>query len=536
MNNELILTQYKDAVDKSSIFSKTDANGYITYANDKFCETSGYKREELIGHTHAIIKHPDMPSSLFRDMWSDISDEKVWTGVIKNRKKDGSSYYVNSTIYPIRNDKGEIVEYISIRQDITEVIRNKRLLEIYTTDQITNLPNRQKLSEKLLSSSNERMAILLDIKNFSVINELYGEKIGNNVLKEVATNIKSYINTTDATLYKINADQYLLLVENSNLFDRYLSLVEFTFLEEENFIVDDINIDFNIGIAYGSEDLLNRSSLALKEAKDKNFGYFVYDDSINVKDIHKKNRKLFNDFKDALENNRVEPYFQPIVDAKSDKIVKYEALGRLIDRDGNTIPTAEFMDIAQKSRFFENFTRQIIQKIFAISSTSNKKIAINLTYENINSKVLVSYIEGRLKTYDNGSNITFEILESEEIKDYGVLENFIKMVKGYGCLIAIDDFGSGYSNFLHLVRLQPDFLKIDGSIISKIESDESSKNIVSILVEYARVNNMKIVAEYVSSKNIANILKDLGVDLLQGYFYGKAEKANYYNLDTKEES
>jgi len=533
MDNELILNQYKDAVDITSIFSKTDSKGYITYVNDKFCEISGYTREELIGHTHSIVRHPDMPSSIFKEMWHDITDEKVWSGVIKNRKKDGSSYYVNATIYPIKGYDGNIIEYISIRQDITEIVRNKKLLEIYTTDQITNLPNRQKLSEKLLFNSNILMAVLLDIKSFSVINELYGEEIGNSVLQKVAMDLKSYINTEDTTLYKINADQYLLLVENSNLFNRYLSLVEFTFLEEENFIVNDINVDFNIGIAYGNEDLLNKASLALKEAKNRNIGYFVYDDSIDIKEVHKKNIKLFNDFKDALENHRVEPYFQPIVDAKSDEVVKYEALGRLIDNNGNTIPTAEFMDIAQKSRFFENFTRQIIQKIFAISSHSNKEIAINLTYENINSKNLVEYIEGRLKTHNNGSKITFEILESEEIKDYGVLEDFIEMVKGYGCLIAIDDFGSGYSNFLHLVRLKPDFLKIDGSIISKIESDENSKNIVSILVNYARVNSMKIVAEYVSSESIANILKDLGVDLLQGYLYGKAEKASYYNLDKK---
>ena len=104
------------------------------------------------------------------------------------------------------------------------------------------------------------------------------------------------------------------------------------------------------------------------------------------------------------------------------------------------------------------------------------------------------------------------------------------MVKAYGALIAIDDFGTGYSNFTHLSKFKADFVKIDGSIISKIEEDENSRFIVSILIEYAKKNNIEVIAEYVSSPEIAKIVRDLGVDLLQGYHYGKAENAAYYNL------
>ncbi|EDZ63435.1 diguanylate cyclase/phosphodiesterase (GGDEF & EAL domains) with PAS/PAC sensor(s) [Sulfurimonas gotlandica GD1] len=529
MEYEAMLVQYKDAVDKSSIFSKTDVSGTITYVNDKFCEVTEYSREELLGHTHAIIKDPTVSKSVFKEIWKTITAGNIWNGVLKNIKKGGGFYYVNSTIYPIKDSDGKILEYISIRQDITELIKSQQLLEIYSTDTLTHLPNRKKLNERLKSNEDELMAILLDIKDFIVINDLYGENIADLVLVEIAKRLNTYIKNESVILYKLDADRYLILVDDASLFSKYESLIEFTLLSEDNFIINDIVVTFNISMATGSTELLSKTSLALKEAKKTKSRYFPYNDSINTKEVHKLNLKRFNDFKDALINDRIEPFFQPIVDANTEEVVKYESLARIRDADGNIIAVSDFLSIAEKSSFFENFTRQIIQKIFAISKASNKELTINLTYENINSEKLLNYIENRLKMH-KGPAITFELLESEEISDYSVLENFSSMVKKYGSLIAIDDFGTGYSNFTHLSRFKADFVKIDGSIISKIEEDENSRLIVSILVEYAKRNNIKVIAEYVSSPEIAKMVRDLGVDLLQGYHYGKAESAAFYNL------
>ncbi len=117
-----LLNQYKDAVDRSSIVSKTDKKGQITYANDKFCTISGYNREELIGRPHNIVRHPDMPKLAFKNMWETILAKKPWAGIVKNRTKSGDFYIVEVTINPILNHKGEIEEFIAIRNDITEII------------------------------------------------------------------------------------------------------------------------------------------------------------------------------------------------------------------------------------------------------------------------------------------------------------------------------------------------------------------------------------------------------------------------------
>ena len=529
MNDDSILHQYKDAVDISSIFSKTDTNGIITYVNKRFCDISGYTKDELLGRNHSILRHPNMPSKLFETMWNTITHGDVWQGVVKNRKKDGSSYYVNSTIYPIKDKHGKILEYISIRQDITEIVTNKQRLESYLKDQITQLPNRQKLLDKLNDNCDELMSIILDINNMSLLNELYGEEVGDKILYEVSLLLKEYIVNDDATLYKLPADQYLILVEDKNLFRKYRSLVEFTFLSEDNFIVNDIIINFTIGVAYGSKELLSHTSLALKEAKKRRKKFYVYDKFIDTREQHIKNNWQLATFIEALKDGRIEPFLQPIVDAHSHTVIKYEALARVIDNTGNILETKDFLDIARKSSFFNNFTKQILQKSFTISMQAEVEVSINLTYENINSTELFNYIETRLKMH-TGPKITFEILESEEIEDYKVLHNFIKMAKSYGAFIAIDDFGSGYSNFSHLLKFDADFIKIDGAIINNIETDKNAKMILSLIIAYAKMANIKTIAEYVSSKEIADTVTQAGVDLLQGYYFGKAENVTHYNF------
>lgn len=127
--NENLLKQYKEAIDRSSIVSKTDIHGDITYVNESFCEISGYVEDELLGKSHNIVRHPDMSSLIFKDMWSTIEQKKPWVGIIKNQKKDGSAYYVKSLINPILNEEGEIKEYIAIRDDITELEEYKENLE-----------------------------------------------------------------------------------------------------------------------------------------------------------------------------------------------------------------------------------------------------------------------------------------------------------------------------------------------------------------------------------------------------------------------
>jgi len=127
--NVKLLSEYKNAVDRSSIVSKTDKYGKITYVNDKFCSISGYSKEELVGQAHNIVRHEDMPRNAFKNMWQTILNKKPWYGIVKNKKKDGGYYIVEVTINPILNQEGEVEEFIAIRNDITDVIKLHEDLE-----------------------------------------------------------------------------------------------------------------------------------------------------------------------------------------------------------------------------------------------------------------------------------------------------------------------------------------------------------------------------------------------------------------------
>jgi PAS domain S-box-containing protein len=160
-----ILQQYKDIVDRSSIVSKSDPSGKITFVNDKFCEITGYTKQELMNKQHSIIRHPDMDKSIFKNLWHTIKNKEIWTGQVKNRSKNGSSYYVDATICPILDENNNIVEYIGLRNDITQMLNPKKQLSDIL--KITKYP----------------FLAMLKIKNFSIIEHLYSEKVIEDMLE-----------------------------------------------------------------------------------------------------------------------------------------------------------------------------------------------------------------------------------------------------------------------------------------------------------------------------------------------------------------
>jgi len=467
----------------------------------------------------------------YKEIWSNLLAGDRWEGMLKNRKKSGESYYLFTTIISIKEKDEKIAEFISIQYEITDAIKRDQLIEYYTTDTLTGLPNRYKLRDELKSNQNESMLIFIDINNFGSINNLYGEKIGNEVLLETSEKLKNLVSDKEASLYKFHGDQFAILIRKKELFDKYFFLIKYSLLlgEAQSDVDSNLVISYTVGISYGNENLFHKSNMALRDAKKRGVDVVIYDASLNIEETQKLNMARLKVFKEALQNGNIMPYFQPIVDAKTNEVIKYEAVARLINENGRVVSPDMFLDVAKQSRLFQYFTRQVMQKIFYVASKNDIEISINLIYEDISSKEVVEYIKNRLESHKK-RNITFEIVESEDIVDYRVIEKFIKMAKGYGCKISIDDFGSGYSNFSYLFKLEKDYLKIDGSIIEKIETDKNSQNLVKMLVDFAKINEIKIIAEYVSSKEIAQKLKELGVDYLQGYYFGKPQPAEFYGL------
>ena len=520
-----ILNQYKELLDHSSIVSKADLKGKITYVNDEFCRVSGYTREELIGQNHRIVKHPQTDSATFRDMWRAISSKNIWNGTIKNLAKDGSSYYVKSVIMPILDDNGEIVEYIAARTDVTELVRQDEIIKQQHKDELTGLQNRSSMHYKLSTLLNQYSTlILINIDRFSDINDYFGYEEGNKVLKDFALELKK----RHSEVFRISGDEFAILCEHeldeqtkNETVEMLVELESFEFKIGEN----RVSLLLSCGAAYGHKSQLYKlAHIALKENKTSNNQVVFYNDNENLSKQIDENIKVISKIRTALKEDRFVPVFQGIVDNKTKKIVKYESLVRLKESDGTLTSPFFFLEHSKKAKLYTKLTKVMIKKSFEKFANEPYAFSINLSLQDINHDKVVNLLIEHLEKYKCGSRVVLEIVESEGIENFDELQVFIKQVKKYGCKIAIDDFGTGYSNFSYLAKLNVDFIKIDGSLVKDIDKDKSQLTIVESILHFAKKMNIKTIAEYVENENIYNKLNKLGVDFSQGYLFSTPQE------------
>lgn len=515
-----ILKQYNEATKDSNIISTADLKGNITYVNDKFCEVSLYTYEEVLGKPHSIVRGEE-DDEIFQQLWETIKNKKVWYGVLKNRKKNGEFYWVNINIRPILDEKNEIIEYIAIRHEITDlVLKTEELKRNLRLDSLTNIGNRYKLIEDVSKSVNPCISIL-DIVSFSDVNDFFGYKTGDNVLKIVARKIEELlIDKENYKVYRDHSDTFCIVAQNEDR-DKFIKNID-----EISKTIGKVPIviksrELYVQLSYvfsfeAKENLLETANI-IKRYSQANKNIIIYDKALELEKDYEKNIFWTLKIKKALDEDKIVPYFQPIYNLKTNKIEKYEALVRLIDGN-NVISPYYFLDISKKSKQYLQLTKTMIQKTFDYFKDKDFEFSINLTFEDIKSEYIASFIIELLKEYKIGHRVVFEIVESEEIDNFRKINEFFVTIREYGCKIAIDDFGSGYSNFEYLAKLNVDYIKIDGSLIKDILINKSSQNIVSMLVNFTKGQKVKTIAEFVSNKDILNKVRELGIDYVQGYY------------------
>ena len=507
--------QYHELLNKNSIISKTNKDGVITSVNDNFCKISEYSKEELIGKTHAIVRHPETPDAFYKDLWNTIKNKKIeWSGVIKNLSKTGKTYYIKTTIKPILDSNDEIVEYLSIRSNISTIMSDKKHL----IDKI--------------EAKNLFLLILIQIEDFDILDKFYNLLTVDKLEKTFAFNMLSYLPNSYVfdNIYNIGNGRFALLADFFDYSSTDTNIKEYleTFIKnirKSTLVIDEIEYDLNIIVSYsfGKEHLYEDAKCGLDEAiNKKEMIKYANDSSIKEHIEAKKNMEIIKMVKIALDNYKIVSYFQPIINNKTKKLEKYESLVRLVDESGNVLSPLSFLDISKKGNYYNKITHRVLENSFKILEHISTKISINLSSLDIEKELTQTKLFELLDEYkDYASRIVFELLEDEHVKDFKVIKSFIKKVKALGVQIAIDDFGAGYSNFERLLEFEPDILKIDGSLVKNIVNDTYSRNVVETIVTFAKKQNIITIAEYVENEEIFNILNDLGVDYSQGYYFGE---------------
>lgn len=516
---------HKIAMNESSIVTKADVRGNITYVNDNFCRVSGFAKEDVIGRPHNLLRHPDTPKEIFVDLWRTISAKKVWHGKIQNRGKF-EDYWVDITIVPILDEEDSIVEYIGIRHNITSIIKHQdELAQLAKIDTLTGLGNRYKLLEDIKNSTSPSLA-LINIDNFSQINNLYGDDIGDEIIKEFATSIVNNKNEY-CNAYHLHGDEYVIF--NAKISERRFIQHIYTLekkIRNKSIVIDNKQIIFNFTIAMSfedSKDILKTANMAMKRAKLEKKEFLIYEESHSFAKEYSNNMKWMKIIHEAIQNDKIIPVFQPIVNNKNKEFEKYESLVRL-EYEGELISPYFFLDISKKTKHYTSITKIVIEKTFERFKDSSVEFSINLTIDDILNIEIKDFIIDMLEKYKIGSRVVFEIVESESIENFEEVISFIDIVKQYNVKIAIDDFGTGYSNFIYLMKLKADYIKIDGSMIKDIVGDENAQMVVSTIVDFAKKMNIKTIAEYVENQSIHDKIMELGIDYSQGYYFGKPQK------------
>ena len=399
----------------------------------------------------------------------------------------------------------------------------------YHHDSLTGLQNRIALEQALKNEPFSGL-IVVDIDGFRNINELYGMHTGNGILKSFAESMSLFVRNRPFALYRIYGDVFALrgtmgyidLDEYETVVSELLAFVDAMQLHEQSY-QDAIKLDVTLGISLEKQDALNKAEMALSYAKAHTKKFIAYSKIIDKsKSIHQLLQRK-NEIKDAINSDNFIPVFQPIVD-RNRRIVKYESLIRMrkvIDDEVQLVSPYFFLDAAVKTKQYEALTLIMIEKSFKMMHRLQKPFSLNLSFNDMLNENVLRSLKENIEKYRIGNQLTVEVLESENIEDYRIINNFIREFKRLGIEIAIDDFGSGFSNFTHVFELEPDILKIDGTLIKNIDNDTKSYEFVKSIVQLAKALHIKTLAEFVSSEEIFNITYDLGIDYFQGYYFSE---------------
>ena len=522
------LNQYKLILDACCIVSKMDLNGNITYASEPFCKVAGYPKEELLGKTHRIFRPEDADLSVYLNLWATIKAKKIWKGIVRGVDKKGVEHYLQNTIMPVLDETGNTLEYICAHFDITDLILKERLIEQHFKDELTGFGNREALFHRLRMDECAKLLILINVVEFSEINDYLGYDVGDELLKQVAHFLMKTFDDYQDVVFRINGDEFaiLLVSQDCKVFrsirDKIKRLIHN--LEKKVFNIKgyEVVLRLNVGVAEGiSDEIYRQSHVALKEAKTEHKAVVFYDINQALKTKTRENLQIIQKISTAIEYDRIVPFFQGIYDNTLHKITKYEVLMRLQEEDGSYLSPYFFLAQAKKTRLYEKLTKIMIHKSFEYLKDFEVDFSINLTKGDILSISVKECLYETIKKYNCAHRVILEIVESEGIENFSEITTFIREAKQLGCRIAIDDFGTGYSNFVYLVKLEVDIIKIDGSLIKDIDTNETSAMTVETIISFAKKMGYEIVAEFVDKEAIQEKLLSLHVDFSQGYLFSK---------------
>ncbi len=522
----------------------TNLNAEIEYVNEAFVRNTGYSRDEAIGKNPRLLQSTKTPRESYAALWSSLTQGQPWSGDLFNRRKDGSEYVERAIIAPIRDASGAITHYMAVKEDITaRKIAEDRIQHLAFYDQLTDLPNRRLLLDRLQSAladaprKNLLGAVLyIDLDNFKTINDTLGHPVGDQVLTQVAERLTDCAGAGD-TVARLGGDDFLVMLVD---LPPYADVATRLATERAERILRSLRsaipvegvqcqTSASIGIAlWGNsgnttETILKQVDMAMYAAKADGRNTYRFFDR-RMQEVVDAEAALESDLRAALQDNQFCLYYQPQVD-QSGRIFGAEALVRWNHPQRGLVCPSDFVPLAERTRLIVPIGRwvldaacQQLKQWSGRAETARLKLSINISAIQLHQPDFVSQVLGALK--DAGADpglLKLELTESLLLSD--LEDTSVKMteLRGHGVLFSLDDFGTGYSSLSYLRKLQLDQLKIDQSFIREIPDDPNACAITRTIIALGQTLGLSVIAEGVENEAQRDFLQQSGCGHYQGY-------------------
>jgi len=534
--------RYRDLVETShDLIWTTDAQGRFIYLNAAATAIFGLAVKDLVGRCFFDFEAGPSHVSNRRFLATLKRNGEVKHYLTRLVTAAGENRWIGINARVMLDDSGAICGIRGTARDITEEhLATQRIEHLAMHDSLTDLPNRlslQRTVESALQSGGVGALLFLDIDHFKYVNDNFGHRTGDHLLLGVGSVLRDLMRGLNGELYRLGGDEFAIHLPSAlrkeavEAGELALDAVRrYRFQAADNKVIS--NLAASAGIAlypfHGNDvlALLSNVDIAMYQAKDLGRNRQVLFDqaSAGLRSTHRRihwAKKL----RDALDEDRLVLFQQPVVQLKDRKTMHHEVLLRIRDEDGRHIQPGNFIELAESLGLIQEIDMRVVEKLLAHlreHGRSDEKLRyfVNLSRVSISDQHWIRRMTALLSGSGvNPSRLVFEITETAAMSEIDVTITFIKQLKEMGCRFALDDFGAGFSSFYYLKRFDVDYLKIDGSFIRDLATDEGSRIFVRALNDVARGLDKQVIAEWVETPEALNLLLGMGTQFGQGYLF-----------------